>query len=130
MTGRLSFLYYFFSEVPCSFDHVNSKSQIMETTTITEFVQFEKLETTTDEQLIDAVNRLNKFQGKQDGYLDAEIARNMKDDSWSIIFHYEDMEKVQAIGATLRSSQEFMDFSSLIVTDSLRISFCRQLKTW
>jgi hypothetical protein len=102
----------------------------METTTITEFVQFEKLETTTDEQLIDAVNRLNKFQGKQDGYLDAEIARNMKDDSWSIIFHYEDMEKVQAIGATLRSSQEFMDFSSLIVTDSLRISFCRQLKTW
>ena len=102
----------------------------METMIITEFVQFETLEKTTNEQLIEAVNRLNQFQKNLGGLLDAEISRNMKDDSWSIIFHYEDMEKVQAIGAPLRSSQEFMDFNSLIANESLRISFCQQLKTW
>ena len=102
----------------------------METTIITEFVQFETLETTTNEQIVEAVNRLNQFQKNLGGLLDSEISKNMKDDSWSIIFHYENMEKVQTIGVLLRSSREFMDFSSLIASESLRISFCQQLKTW
>ncbi len=102
----------------------------METKIITEFVQFETLESTTDEQLVDAVNRLNQFQGNHDGFLDAEIAKDLKEDSWRIIFHYADMEKVQTIGLKLRNSKEFGDFSSLIASDSLRISFCQQMKNW
>jgi len=54
----------------------------------------------------------------------------MKENSWCIIFHYENFEKVQAIGAPLRSSKEFVDFISLIESESLEISFCQQLKSW
>lgn len=102
----------------------------METTIITEFVQFESLDTTTDEQLVSAVNDLNEFQKKHDGFIDSEIAKDMKDGSWRIIFHYENFEKVQAIGAQLRSSKEFADFNSLIQSESLSIFFSHQLKGW
>jgi hypothetical protein len=54
----------------------------------------------------------------------------MKEDSWCIIFHYENFEKIQAIGAQLRSSKEFIDFNFLIVPESLKISFWQQLNIW
>ena len=100
----------------------------METKTITELVQFEALDTSTNEQILDAVDRLNRFQ--YEGFLDAEIAKDLKKDSWSIIFHYKSFEWVQAIGAHLRSSKEFINFNSLIVSESLSISFAQQLKHW
>ena len=102
----------------------------METKTITELVQFEALDTSTNEQILDAVDRLNRFQEFYVGYLDAEITKDMKKDSWSIIFHYKSFEWVQAIGAHLRSSKEFINFNSLIVSESLSISFGQQLKHW
>jgi len=102
----------------------------METKIITELVQFEALDTSTDEQIVDAVQRVNQFQKAYEGYLDAEIAKDMKEDSWSIIFHYENFEWVQAIGSDLRSSKEFMDFRSLMAPESLNVSFGRQFKNW
>mgnify|MGYP001822852480 CR=1 FL=1 len=102
----------------------------METKTITELVQFEALETTTDEQIVSAVDRLNQFQKAYEGFLDAEVARDMKENSWRIIFHYENFEWVQEIGSHLRSSREFVDFNSLIVSESLKIFFGQQLKNW
>jgi len=102
----------------------------METKTITELVQFEALESTTEEQIVSAVDRLNQFQKAYEGFRDAEIAKDMKDDSWSIIFHYKNFEWVQAIGAHLRNSREFADFQSLLVSESLKISFGQQLKNW
>lgn len=93
-------------------------------------MQFEALDTTTDEQIVTAVNDLNEFQKKHDGFLDSEIAKDMKEESWCIIFHYENFEKVQVIGAQLRSSREFLDFRSLIVSESLKISFSQKLRTW
>jgi len=102
----------------------------METKIITEMVHFEALDTTNDEQIVDAVQGLNRFQKAYEGFLDAEIAKDIKEDSWNIIFHYKNFEWVQAIGAHLRSSKEFSDFKSLIDTESLRISFGQQLKHW
>jgi len=102
----------------------------METKIITEFVRFETLNATTDEQIVTAVNSLTEFQKKLDGFLDAEIVKDMKEESWRIIFHYEDFEKVQAIGAQLRSSREFADFNSLIASESLKISFSQQVNRW
>ena len=102
----------------------------METKIITEIVQFEALDTTTDKQIVTAVQGLNQFQKAYEGFLDAEIAKDMKGDSWCIIFHYEKFECVKAIGAHLRSSKEFMDFNTLIVSESLNISFGQQLKNW
>jgi hypothetical protein len=99
----------------------------MDTKIITELVQFEALDATTDKQIVTPVHRLNLFQKKYEGFLDAEIAKDMKEDTMHIIFHYENFEKVQAIGAQLRSSKEFIDFRSLIVPESLKISFCQQL---
>lgn len=102
----------------------------METKIITELVQFKAMETSTDEQIVNAVQNLNQFQKEYEGFLDSEISKDLKGDSWNIIFHYENFEYVQAIGSHLRPSKEFKDFTSLIVSDSLNISFGQQLKNW
>ena len=102
----------------------------METKIITELVQFKVLDTTTDEQIVTAVNNLNEFQKKQDGFLDAELVKDVKVNSWCIIYHYENFEMVQAIGAKLRSNKVFSDFTSLILPESLSISFYHLLEKW
>ena len=56
----------------------------METKIITELVQFKVLDTTTDEQIVTAVNNLNEFQNTQDGFLDAELVKGVKENSWNI----------------------------------------------
>ena len=92
----------------------------MKETIITELVKFKVLETTTEEQLISKVDILNDFQKKQDGFIDAELVKDVKENAWCIIYHYENFEKVQAIGEKLRSSKVFEEFNSLIVPGSLR----------
>ena len=92
--------------------------------------QFKVLDTTTDEQIVTAINNLNEFQRTQDGFLDAELVKDVKVNSWCIIYHYENFEKVQAIGAKLRSNKVFSDFTSLIIPESLSISFYHQLEKW
>ena len=92
--------------------------------------QFKVLDTTTDEQIVTAINNLNEFQKTQDGFLDAELVKDVNVSSWCIIYHYENFEKVQAIGAMLRSNKVFSDFTSLILPESLSISFYHQLKKW
>jgi len=99
----------------------------MEKKTITELVHFQSL--ATDVQIVDAINNLNKFQGGLDGFLDSEISKEVNENSWCIIFHYENLEKVQAIGAKLRTSKEFEEFNSLIESESLKINFYHQQKT-
>ena len=102
----------------------------METKIITELVQFKALDMTTDVQIVNAVNNLNEFQKMQDGFLDAELIKDVKEDSWCVIFHYESFEKVQAIGALLRSNKVFSDFTSLVVPENLNISFYHPLREW
>ena len=102
----------------------------METKIITELVQFKVLNTTTDEQIVTAVNNLNEFQKKQDGFLDAELVKDVKENSWCIIYHYENFEMVQAIGAKLRSNKVFSDFTSLTSPESLSISFYHLIEKW
>jgi hypothetical protein len=45
---------------------------------VAEFVKFKILETKTDELLISKADILNDFQQKQDGFIDAELAKGMK----------------------------------------------------
>ena len=110
--------------------HNKTNKKIMETKIITELVQFKALETTTDEQVKTAVNNLNEFQKTQDGFLDAELVKSIKESSWHIVFHYENFDKVQAIGTALRNNKVFSDFTSLVIPESLNISFHHQLKKW
>lgn len=102
----------------------------METKIITEVVQFEALDSSTDEQILSAVHGLNQFQKEYEGFLDSEIAKDLNEESWRIIFHYENFESVKTIGANLRSSKEFVDFTSLIEAESLKLYFGQQLKNW
>ena len=94
---------------------------------ITELVNFKALETTTDEQLVLKVELLNEFQKKQDGFMDAELLKDVKGNAWCIIYHYESFEKLQAIGEKLRASKEFDEFISLIFPESLSITFYHQV---
>ena len=102
----------------------------MKTTVITELVQFKVLETTTNEQIETSVKNLNEFQKKLNGFIGAEFVKDLKENFWCIIFHYENFEKVQIIGEKLRNNRVFPDFKSLIKPESLNISFYYQLKKW
>jgi ABC-type uncharacterized transport system substrate-binding protein len=102
----------------------------MKTSMITEFVKFQVLESTSDEQLLSSADILNDFQKKQDGFIDAEVVKNVAENAWCFVYHYESMEKVKAIGEKLRSSKVFDVFMPLIVPGSLNVTFHQQLRTW
>jgi hypothetical protein len=99
-------------------------------TIITEFVEFKILESTTDEQLISKADIVNEFQEKQDGFIDAELVKGLRENEWYFVYHYENMEKVKAIGEKLRNSKVFDEFTPLIVPGSLSVTFYQQLKKW
>ena len=102
----------------------------MKNTIITEFVKFQVLETTTDEKLIAQTDILNDFQKKQDGFIDAELVKDVDKNEWCLVYHYENMEKVKAIGEKLRNSKEFGAFVPNIVPGTLNITFYHKLKRW
>ena len=102
----------------------------MDNKIITELVQFKPLDNATNEQIFNAVNNLNEFQQTLDGFIDAELIRETEEKSWKIIFHYENFEKVQAIGASLRSNKVFSEFTSLVQPGTLDISFYLLLQKW
>jgi hypothetical protein len=99
-------------------------------TIITELVKFKVLETTTDEQLISKADILNDFQQKQDGFMDAELVKGIKESEWYLIYHYQNMEKVKIIGEKMRSSKVFDEFMPLTEPGSLSVNFYQQLKKW
>ncbi|HLN52392.1 MAG TPA: hypothetical protein VK212_01705 [Lentimicrobium sp.] len=103
----------------------------MKTSIITEFVKFRVLNAITEEQLIIKADALNDFQAQQEGFIDAELVRDIQDDkSWSLVYHFEDLDKVKAIGAKLRSSQVFTDFTSLAEPGSLSVGMNQQYRNW
>lgn len=97
---------------------------------ITELVKFQVKETTTEEQLLTAADFLNKFQEKQEGYLDAELIKGVAENEWYLVYHYEDMEKVKAIGEKMRSNKVFDEFMPLTVPVSVSVTFYQQIKKW
>jgi ABC-type uncharacterized transport system substrate-binding protein len=97
---------------------------------VTELVKFKVLETTSEEQLMSKAELFNEFQKKQDGFIDSEMIKDVKEDGWYFIYHYENMEKVTVIGQKLRESNAFKEFMPLLDPESLSITFHQQLKTW
>jgi len=102
----------------------------MKNSIITELVKFKALETTTDEQLISKANTFNDFQRKQDGFIDAELVKDVKENLWYLIYHYESMDKVKVVGEKLRESKMFDELMPLLDRDSVSITFYKQLKKW
>ncbi len=102
----------------------------MKNSIITEIVKFKASETTTYEQLLIKVDILNDFQKKQDGFIDAELVIDAKEDAYYLIYHFESLEKVKVIGGKLRNSEAFEEFNSVIVPESVSITFCNKLRNW
>ncbi len=103
----------------------------MKDSIITEFVKFKVLETTTDEQLISTAEmNINGFHKKQDGFIDAELVKDVEDNFWCFIFHYESFEKIKVVGEKLRKSKEFGEFIPLIVPESISATFHHHLRKW
>lgn len=97
----------------------------------TEFVKFKVLETTTDEQLISEANsHINGFQKKQDGFIDTELVKNIEENEWYFIFHYENIEKIKAVGEKMRKNKSFDQLNALIVPGSIRVTLYHHLRNW
>jgi hypothetical protein len=98
---------------------------------ITEFVTFKKLETTPDEQLISVAERnVTGFHMKQEGFIDAELVKDVEENEWCFIFHYESLEQIMAVGEKMRKSREFGEFIPLIVPQSIHATFNDHLRRW
>jgi heme-degrading monooxygenase HmoA len=103
----------------------------MKNSIITEFVNFKVLETTTDEQLLSTSdNIINGFHKKQDGFIDAELVKDVEENTLCFIFHYESLEKIKAGGEKMRNSKEFAEFVPLIVPGSINVIFNHRLRKW
>jgi len=102
----------------------------MKNSIITEFVNFKVPETTTLEQLVSKAGNLIDFQKKLDGYIDSELVKDVRENEWRFIYHYESLEKLKLIGENLRSSKEFGEFTSLVVPGSINVTFYHGIKKW
>lgn len=85
----------------------------MKETMITEFVEISVPETTTVEQLTEKAENFNNFLKKQDGYIDGELVQTLDGNTWRFVFHFENIEKVKAIGEKMRASSEFAELLRL-----------------
>ena len=103
----------------------------MKLSIITEFVRFKALETTTDEQLISTAElNVTGFHKKQDGFIDAELVKDMEEREWYFIFHYGSLEQIMAVGEKMRKSREFGEFIPLVVPQSIHATFYNHFKKW
>lgn len=102
----------------------------MKNTTITEFVKFRATETTTTEVLISKVSLQNNFLKMQDGFIDAELVKDIKENEWCIVYHFDDMDKVKSIGEKMPKSNEFGEFIKFIVPESVSVTLHIHLAEW
>ncbi|MDP4197058.1 MAG: hypothetical protein Q8940_18550 [Bacteroidota bacterium] len=98
---------------------------------ITELVKLNLLEAATDEQLIVKSDLLiNDFMKKQEGFIDAELIKEVDKNVWTFIYHFVNIEKLKAIGEAMRKSKEFAEFITLITPGSLSVTIYHQLSKW
>jgi hypothetical protein len=102
----------------------------MKTTIITEFVKIEALQTTTDEQVITKANLINDFLQNQDGFIDSELVKAFEGNTWYLIYHIENLEKLRAVGAKLRSNKLFDELAPFITEGSMNFTFFNQVRKW
>lgn len=102
----------------------------MKNTVITEFVKFKTLETTSEEQLLSTADLLNDFLRNQDGFINGRLLKNIGENDWCFIYHFESMEQVKAIGEKMRNQKVFDAFMPVTVPGSVSVTFHNELKSW
>ncbi len=103
----------------------------MKNTMITEFVNFRVLEATTNVQLLSKANIfITDLLEKQDGFIGAELVKDVEGNARCFIIHYESFEKVKTIVEKMRNSKEFDEFKSVIVPGSIDVTFYQHVRKW
>ena len=98
---------------------------------ITELIEFKLKDTTTVDALVEQLNKVyTDFHIKQDGYIDTELIENTQTGLWQMIHHYQTMEDIEKLKETLPHSESIKEFGSLVVSESLKVSFFNQHGKW
>ncbi len=102
----------------------------MKNTVITALVRLEVLPSTTEEQVLRKADLINDFLQNQDGFIDCELVKAIEGNTWYLIYHIENIEKLRAVGQKLRSNKLFDELIPIITTGSMNFSFFNKLKKW
>ncbi len=102
----------------------------MKNTVITELVRIEVLPSTTEEQVLTKANLINDFLQNQDGFIDCELVKAIEGNTWFLIYHIENIEKLRAVGQKLRSNKLFDELIPIITAGSMNFSFFNKVKNW
>ena len=70
-----------------------------------------------------------EFHMKQAGYIDSELVKG-KENSWTIIMHWESLEEVKLASKLLMKSDLTKEFRDAIIPSTVRMMYLEQIKTW
>jgi hypothetical protein len=102
----------------------------MDKKVITEIVSFEINDSISIEAFAEIVTSLEmEFHMMQAGYLDSELAKGTEN-SWTMIMHWESLEKVKLASKLLMKSDLTKVFRDAIIPSTVRMSYLEQIKTW
>lgn len=102
----------------------------MNTEIITELIEIKLLDSTKRDELLLKANEINTFLQNEDGFIRAELIKNIESNVWYFVYHFENFEKLKAVGVKLRSNKMFEGIKLLIVPDSMNVSFYEQIEKW
>jgi hypothetical protein len=102
----------------------------MKNTMITELVKLDVLPSTTNDLVLTKAKIINDFLQNQDGFIDAELVKAVEGNTWYLIYHIENMEKLRAVGEKLRSNKLFDELSPILVEGSMNFYFFNQVEKW
>jgi len=102
----------------------------MDKKVITEIVSFEINDSISIETFTEIVTSLEiEFHMKQAGYIDSELVKG-KENSWTIIMHWESLEEVKLASKLLMKSDLTKEFRDAIIPSTVRMMYLEQIKTW
>jgi hypothetical protein len=102
----------------------------MEKRVVTEIVSFDIDNSISIEAFIEIVNSVEtEFHKMQSGYIDSELVKG-KENSWTMIMHWESLEEVKLASKMLMKSDLTINFRDAIIPATVRMSYLEQIKKW
>ena len=102
----------------------------MNTKIITELIEIKLLDSIKKDELLLKANEINTFLKNEDGFIRAELIKEIESNVWNFVYHFENFEKLKAVGAKLKSNKMFEGIKQLSVPDSMNVSFYEQIEIW
>ncbi len=103
----------------------------MENKTITEIVTFQIKLGVAEENTIEIIDDVvNNFHKKQEGFINGELVKGEKENEWSMIYHYQSMENIKAVGEKIAQGTEMDKFKEIVMPESVKLQFLKQILSW